>query len=107
VNKIDEPTIKRVKTTLSNDKEKIDYCEFLELNQVKLAIILYSNNRDYTLVAIKTRRDASLIIMSLLKIFKENVVNLLDCYERNEIVYLVYELMNASLRQVNNIRYER
>ncbi len=45
--------------------------------------------------------------MSLLKIFKENVVNLLNYYERNQIVYFVYELINAFFRQINNIRYER
>ena len=107
VDKTDGPTTKRAKTTLSNDKEEIDYREFLELDQAGPAIISYSNNRDCTLVAIKTRRGASLVVMSLLKTSEENVVNLLDCYERDQTVYLVYELMDASLRQVNNIRYER
>ncbi len=43
----------------------------------------------------------------MLKIFEKNVVNLLDYYERNQIIYFVYEFMNAFFRQMNNIRYEQ
>ncbi len=45
--------------------------------------------------------------MLLLKIFEKNVVNLLNYYKRNKIVYFVYELINAFFRQINNICYER
>ena len=92
---------KRAKQGLG-DKPQHNYHEFMSLDQAGSATIAYDS--EYNLYAIKKRKapTSSEIDTQKIQAFQgsDGVVCLLDAYRSRDEVHMVYECMDASLRQV-------
>ena len=101
-----EPASKRVKASTEHRPLAV-YHKFMTLDQAGLATIASDSTRMCSLVAIKySRVKSNDAVPPIRGLPAQNIVNLIDMFrEADGKIYMVYELMDVSLRVVNSIAH--
>ena len=101
-----QPPLKKVKAGGSTNEKPgfVTYEEFMTLEQAGTTYIAFATTQDHSLVAIKHRPSITRNVKTIYNTDSDNLVNLLDVFEKGEETHVVYELMDVSLRVVNGVR---
>ena len=85
------------------EERHVTYHEFLKLDQAGPAVICSENTKDCAIVAVK--RSKVNVKNNNLKVpnICHNVVDLIEVFDRDGGLYMVYEQMDVSLRLINSI----
>lgn len=95
-------SVKSVQRPQGEDR-RVTYHEFLKLDQAGPAVICCGNTQDCSIVAIKRSKVKARNTTFKLPSKCNNVVDLIEFFEKDGETFMVYEQMDVSLRLINSI----
>ena len=75
----------------------------MTLKQIEIIYIVFVITQDHFLIAIKHRSSITRNVKIIYNTDSDNLINLLDVFEKGEEIHVVYELMNVSFKVVNDV----
>ena len=86
-----------------SEERRVAYHEFLKLDQAGPAVICSGNTQYCSIVAIKRSKVKAQNNVVKFPSICSNVVDLIEVFDKDGEIYMVYEQMDVSLRLINSI----
>ena len=94
----------KIDDSINEKSEFVIYEKFIILKQIEIIYIVFVITQDHSLIAIKHRLNITRNVKIIYNTNNDNLINLLNVFEKNEETYVIYEFMNVSFKVVNDVR---